>query len=268
MRRKGIILLLSFLISVMFLSGCGGKDQAEEAESAESIEKQEKLVAEYAAGLLMKYDKGGHNGLTYYIPTPEPTEEPEPEQTEEDTTDGKGSEGKNPTVSVSGVSDEIENLDNVSQIGTMPESEDQVTVPASIAEYLGAGNVDIRYTSYEICDQYPEEQSDGLFFSMSASDGRKLLILHFDLSNNSGADTECSILASDAKIRILINDTERINQQMTILLNDLKSFDGTVAAGEVIDSVLVFEIPEETAANINSLKLIIVNADGEQTIAL
>ncbi len=252
------------------ITGCGSgeaEEQAEEGFTKEDIEYKEKLVAEYAAGLLLKYDKGNHNGLTYYTPTPEPTEEPVPETADPAKADDGGSEGKTPSISVSS-DNEVANADDAVQIGTIPEEENAVTSSASIAEYLGAGNVDIRYTSYEICDQYPEEQSDGLFFSMSASDGKKLLILHFDLVNDTGEDAECSILSSDVKIRILINDTERINQQMTILLNDLKSFEGTVAAGGSTDTVLVFEIPEETASAINSLKLIIVDADGEHTIAL
>ena len=76
------------------------------------------------------------------------------------------------------------------------------------------------------------------------------------------------MLDNAIKFRILINEKDRVNEQMTILLNDLKSFSDTIPAGQTVDTVLVFEVDNDVAGSISSLALIVVNSQGESQFLL
>ncbi|MCR4924172.1 MAG: hypothetical protein K5931_09230 [Lachnospiraceae bacterium] len=261
-----------FVIMAGLILGCGKKENVN-GMTDEEIARDERLAAEYAAGLILKYDKGNYNKLTYkpYVPLPTipPKGENPPEGMEE------GGNGKDMQVS--------SDKGDIPERGDMPEEgmppmedgggqevppEEELVAQGSISEALGVPDFNISYKNYELCQQYPEEQNDSLFFSMKADEGEKLLILHFDLNNPTGGPLECRVIDSNARIRLLINDTERINQQMTILLNDLKSYEGTVQPGESIDTILVFDVTDEIAQNIQSMQLIIVTESGDQGFPL
>ncbi|MCR5603092.1 MAG: hypothetical protein K6G27_05245, partial [Lachnospiraceae bacterium] len=68
--------------------------------------------------------------------------------------------------------------------------------------------------------------------------------------------------------RALINGTTRVNEQMTILLNDLKSYREMIDADSSVDTVLVFEVDSALAEQIGSLSLVVVGAGGESTFSL
>ena len=87
MRSKSKRILIYIMVSVILslnLIGCG--------ESVNLTEEQTELVSEYAAGLLLKYEKGHAIGLSRVAdikfeeldvtPTPTPTPEPTPEPEE------------------------------------------------------------------------------------------------------------------------------------------------------------------------------------------
>ncbi len=266
-RGNAVFILLLAILAGAVLSGCNSDEAIMLADETE--DEQLKLVAEYAAGLLLKYDKSHANGLTIAIPQqpvmedPVDISSPTPDEIEE-INEG----GLDPNVNVSsdgpGGSTEEQGYNEEGTAPTISEG------AGSIAEALGIPEFDVNYTGYEITDIYPEDTSDEdvVLFSLTAEEGQKLLILHFDLSNNSGMDAECAPINKDVKIRLIINESDRVNQQMTILLNDLKSFDDTLMAGETRDTVLVFYIDEAMQDSIESMALLIIDTEGEHRFEL
>lgn len=216
---------------------------------------QSSQIAEYAAGLLRKYDK---NGATLknldssqiwpeleVAPTEAPTEEPTEVPTEEPTP-------SEPTAVIDGVSSTL-------------EVEDAVVSSRSIADAIGVSDFDIRYASHEICKTYPKQEKNSWLISMSAADGDELLVVHFSISNVGSEDAICDLLSSNKKYRALINGAERINEQVTLVPDSFSQFRETIAVGDSKDAVLIFEISEELASDIHSLQLIVkddVNSEG------
>ena len=249
----------------MLLSGCSSDKDLILAEGTE--DQQLKLVAEYAAGLLMKYDKSHKNGLTVIVPEQPVEEDPmdiSPPSPEEQETMEIAS--LDPSVNVSGGNPE----DMPGGPGGPEEGMPQGNME-SIAAALGIPDFDVTFTGYELADIYPDSDMSGdeaMLFSLKSEEGEKLLILHFDLSNNTGADTECRPINSDVKIRLLVNEETRLNQQMTILMNDLKSYDAVMPAGVTEDTVLVFYIDDSLADNIQTLTLLIIGEEGESRFEL
>lgn len=216
-----------------------------------TTDEQTEMVAEYAAGLLVKYNEGHDMGLVPmtsadFVPTPTPVQ-PTPAPEEE------------PVV----IEDTEPDVDPLVD-ATSSESAAYSATPISAA--LGIEGFEIAYASHEICDIYPPEETDELIFSMQASPGTDLLIIHFNLTNPQDAESTCDVASSDVKARVTINGGERIAAQTTILMNDLLEFKDNLAPYGMVDAVMVFEIPEET--EVSTLNLIIINSEGEHTYSL
>ncbi len=224
-------------------------------------ESDEELVAEYAAGVLMKYSAKKYGGLTDYTPTPapQPVEETVPEITE--TVDATSVEEET-TVSEDKPMD-VAGVTDVSDGGT-----EEAQASQDLSAIIGIDGFDVKYTGYEIADVYPEAGDGELAFSMQSSEGKKLLVVHMDIINPDSSERECNVIDCNVKFRLMINETERVNQQMTILLNDLKSYSEVIPGGNTVDTVLVFEVDNALAESVESLSLLMINADGEHSYPL
>ena len=235
------------VVASVAMIGCG--------QTSPISEKNEELVAEYAAGVLMRYSASETGqGLQDKRNIPDESTEPTtPVVRDEDTKDITDHSGETPVVEAQGVENVGGGVDDR---------------PASIAAAIGIPEFDVSYRGYEIADIYPDQKSDSMGFSMQAAAGKELLVAHFDVTNNNAEARDCDVLSYNVKFRILINGEKRVNEQLTILLNDLKSYSESVAAGETKDTVLVFEIDKGESASINSLSLIAVGAAGEESFVL
>jgi len=210
-------------------------------------EEQTELISEYAAGLLVKYVRGSSVGLAdvkdidfseldrIITPTPIPT--PAPEEVPEQASD-------KPIV------------DSVSD-GSDGQREEIILPP--LAECFGLSGMNLDFSYAELCNTYPE--AEDLVFSMNASEGNLLLIMHFILSNPESNNTNVIAKLNDYKVRALVNGEDRRRAELTFLPNDLTSFLGELAPQQAEDVVLVFEVPEDT--QISSLALLLVKG-GEQ----
>ena len=131
----------------------------------------------------------------------------------------------------------------------MPEKE-----PITMEEVLNLPEgVTITYREMLVCDSYPEE--DGSFFSMSASDGNRFIVLKFDLYNGSGQDQAIDILSQGAAFNIVANGNFTRRALTTMLADDITSYKNTVAAGSSVELVAVMEAESSVADNVSSLGL-------------
>lgn len=238
--RKRILLLMAAAVVGTQLSGCA-------LTSEVSVPEEESgLIAEYAAGLLLKYDSKHENGLERI------KEDPEEETSEEETDEPEKETGET----------DGETVDATAEAAVPADS----AVP--LGEAMGLTGFDVTYQSYEVCDIYPEEAPGDMFFSMQASPGKDLMIVHFNLTNTFENEQLCDMVNNNILFRLIINGNERINEQTTILLNDLKQYQDTVAGYGMEDVVLVFEIAEGAQDNFQTLQLLVKNADVENTYTL
>ena len=65
-----------------------------------------------------------------------------------------------------------------------------------------------------------------------------------------------------------MNGGERIPAQTTILMNDLLTYKEEIAGYGMVDTVIVFEVPESIKDSIESVNLILVGSDGENTYTI
>ena len=222
--------------SVLPMAACG-------SSMPELTEEQNRLIVEYAAGLLLKYDENNH-GRIVDIEESEPVnelevqvEEPVAEETEEP--------------------EEAEVIENTQTPDEVQMGE--AIAERSIEEFYGLEGVSIAYTGFEVKDTYPDVAEDNLFFAMNASAGSKLLVFNFMVTNVGGQDLNLDMSAYNTKFKISINGESPKYILTTMLMNDLASFTGTIPAGASENLVLVSEIPEEASGSVQSVALLMKN---------
>ncbi len=238
--KKGKILGL-LAMSAVLLTGCVDS-------MPELTTEQSEIIAEYAAGLLLKYSSNYNYKIAseqevaaamaarQEVSEPETEEETNTTQTEEET-------NPNPNTS-SSETPATETESGAEQV--------QIVADLDFAAELDIDDLIIRYQSFELCSSYPQDNSG---FSLSAAQGKKLLVIHFDLEGLPEEDIDCNLFDYDIKMRVNINDTTSATVLSTMIPNDLASYMEVVHAGEIVDVVAVAEINDMMEEEIQTLTL-------------
>lgn len=236
--KRIIKIYLSISMSMLLLVGCGNK-------IPDMDETTQKMVVEYAADVVREHDIRHSSRLMDVEVLQKALEEEamlEAVFSKDYSTEIKADNTK---LSESDESTEIiDTKDNASIV-------EAKTVP--LAEALLLEETDITYVGYEITKSYPHE-SENIYFAMDATSGNELVVLKFDISNTSQNDKMYDILSKGVYFKIIVNG-ETKTALTTMLLNDLANYQGTIAAGEKEQLVIIGEIPEEKAQNISELAL-------------
>ena len=250
--KKGKALCL-LTMSAVLLTGC--------VDSMPELTKEQSgMIAEYAASLLLKYSPN----YNYKIVS------------EEELAAAKASEQASEQEQMeSQMEEETAAVEEPQTENGMQGSEDQQTVAeistetvlsssdVDIASELGIEDITIKYKSYELCDSYPQDKTG---FSVSAAQGKKLLVIHFDLYSAQGENVECNLFDYNIKVRATVNDISN-RALSTLLPNELMSYIDTVKA-EPQDVVAVVELTDLSEDELTSFVLNISSNDGDCTIEL
>ena len=242
MRRKDLKKCLCLgLAAVMTFCTAG----CVKSELAGVSQEDKDLYVEYAANLILKHDKNYIDRMRYEeLPQEETTtEQPLQEQTTENPDNQSGSQNQ-----------ERPSGGGVSEVKSMNE-------------ILGISGIDIQPNGYEVADAYPSNGSE-LGMSMVAVKGYKLLIYKFNVTNTSESDVPLNMMESKASYRGIVNDSVRMNVQVTALLDAFNTYNGTIPAGSTKEFVLIFQINANDTENISSAKLNITYNDKQGTVVI
>lgn len=234
MKKK--LCLTALLILTLTLTGCG----------VTLSDEQNRIIAEYAADLLLKYDM---NYQSQYVESSLNTMESEIETTEATTTEAITEE--NTTEEKPGTLDQ--------DVSSETTTESAGTVSAgglnNIADLIGMSGASIRYDSYSVTDYYPSYDQEGAFIYLEADEGYKLLVVRFNLENQTSQDMEIDLLNEEIAYKLLLNGTKAAKPMLTILMDDLGTYRSTLSAGGTDSAVLIFQISNNLANDIETLDL-------------
>lgn len=236
---KKILSLILILIMIM-TSGCSS------GENIALTEEESAAIAQYSAYLLMKHDKNEvvneklldmkdledikeEEALANATPTPtpEPTSAPLP------TEKPSGQPDKVTPTPGTEVSDSTED-NNTS------DSSADTTVKPDYAESLGEffkGDFDVVYKSYSLNDSYTE----GDYLTLQAPKNKKILILNFDIKNNSNKEQLISY-NQNLIYSIIYKNNSYESTEMTLLENGLLYINEKIKAGGSYRAVLMFYV--------------------------
>lgn len=229
-RRKMKKTVCLMLAALMAVSGTG----CAKSELTGMSEEEKNLYVQYSANLILRHDKNYIDRMTYV----------EAETEVQTSSNVAGTDSQNQT----GVSDSSVALTDMNSL-------------------FQINGLDIQPAGYEVTDSYPSASS-GLGMSMVAVKGYRLLVLKFAVTNTGGTDAALDMLGTKAEYKGIINDSVRMNAQVTALLNALNTYRGTIPAGGSTELVLVFQINENDADNIGSVKLNLTYNDKQGTVVI
>lgn len=194
-------------------------------------------AAEYMAGAVLKYDSDYAYTFNYdravLDPTPVPTAEPtvEPKQTETPSSQTAG---------------DVQGGEEVQQ--------------TSLTDVFGISNVTIEYVSNRTKESYGKG-----YESIVASNGKKLLIVYFNIKNTAG-DSQLIDLIKNKPDYVLQQEDRRISPLHTAAQGDLQFFKTKIASGKSEQGILMFEVDEDM--KLAGTSLLITNGTKQATITL
>ncbi|MCM1194275.1 MAG: hypothetical protein NC123_17495 [Butyrivibrio sp.] len=243
MRMKKCKVGLAAAVLCLGLAGCG------ENAIPELTDQEMQTVGEYAAFIMMKYDASNRSRLVTLPPeaeptVPDPVETAPPQETEEPS--GMGEVDNTPVTDVS-------------------QQED----PGSMEDVLGlAEGVSAGYVDAEICDTYPHDEEFGGIV-VSASEGKKLLVLRFRFTNGTEQEQTVDIISQkELTFRITVNESYKRNALPVLVPDDMTALKETIPAGESTEAVLIIEVEQGSMEEISTLSLNLKNDAKTYTIQL
>lgn len=249
--KKGKILGL-MAMSAVLLAGCA--DAMPEMTDDES-----ELIAEYAADLLLKYSPNYDYKIAGEQELAEAMELDRLQQASLEAEESTETVPVEETTEIAPKGDqEGENNNNGEQTPAETESAEVELIndiDADIAELLSIDDVVIRYQSFGLCSSYPEGSAG---FSVTAAQGKTLLVVRFDVESAAGGAVECNLFDYNLKISMGVNG--RSAQALSTLLpDDIASYVDTIPEGTTKELVAIAEIGEISDEEIESLSLQISN---------
>lgn len=241
--------LLAGLIAcgIFVTTGCG--------QVIDLTDEENHLIAEYAAELLLKYDR---NYDTRY--NPDELEDTTETMTETDatteattemvtTTEAATTEQDVPadgqTTQAQPVTDEAVKED----IGATVDSD------FDIAAFVGESRISVRYAYYMVVGSYPSYDQDGMYIEVQAPEGYKLLVLKFEVENKTNEDQAVDLYNKDVNYNIVVDNSRTTKQMLTILADDLYTYDKTIQASSREEAVLLYTVSDSVANKWTDLKL-------------
>lgn len=232
--KRFIALGLTVLILFSF-TGCGNDIKLNKEEND--------LVAEYIAGVLLKYsyeDEWEYQKLRNdALLTPQTSS----------SANNNSSSVNNNSSSTNSNSSSANN--NSAQGGSSVQTQGSGDVMERLSEALGLEGATVKYKSYQVGERYP---LDEYAVSVPANKGCRVLALEFDIVNSTGAAVTADTDSKGVSLKLSVGG-KTVTASSTLLKNDLLSLSGvSIAANSTYSAVVIFQVPEEAAQNISDLR--------------
>ena len=232
MTGKRIKIMASVLVAATVMTGCGTKIY-------DMTDEEQQLIVNYSAYALSKHNIYQPDGMT--SATESETEEQDTSATERETetADEKTSEKTS------------EETDTGQENGNSGQSQQtaQETKPTmqtvSLAQAIGYEGLSVSYAGLTTEETYKE----GSYYSMEAGAGNIYAVLKFTLSNTTGADMNVDLFTNTGKYRAAFSGGKEYEAEGSFLTYALNTFQGTIAAGQSVDVVLLFKVPQDTVCD-------------------
>lgn len=258
---KKIWVISCIVVLSLFLVGC--------AKTIELTDEENHLIAEYAAELLLKYDRNMEQ--KYYDDSAEPVKPATPadaDDTEDVTSEETTSEATTEDGSETAASTEDGSSDGTTEDASLQGITADADKNFDIAEFAGLDNVSVKYAYYMVLDRYPSYDQDGMYIEIAAPTGYKLLVVKFNIENKTNQEQYIDLYSKNMDYNIIINDSRSAKQMLTILIDDLYTYQADIDASMIQEAVLLFQISDSVAENIDDLKLKIKNEEAEKVVQL
>ncbi len=233
MRYNRIWMTLTLMAVIFVLGGCMNVQDLTEKETS--------LVAEYSAGVLLRYSDQYERRLI----TKDPVKE---EKTAASTPEPASPAGVSTTPTPEPVSEpEVSQRPDEPET-PVPDAQSPASQPSdqvSLNELYHIKGLDFSYRSYEFCDKYPK--SGNTISAIKAKKGETLLVVKFLVRNRSGKKKRVRLGDRAQKISYIMTvDGNEYEPGLSILPNTgLNYLNTTIGKGAAEEAVLVYTMAKE-----------------------
>ena len=212
----------------MLFGGC--------VKSIDIDSKENALIAEYAAGLLIK--NSNYYKDRYYFWDEEDVSQELPSETESSQDD----------------TDESPSTIN-------PDDKPADKIEKELAKVFGLSQATLKYDSYTIVDRYNADPEG--YFELVAEPGYDFVVVKYVLSNNTGNDIVLDNSSKDILVKAGFNNEYVYNNyDASILLNDITHLKNVkIAAGDKYEAVIIFMIPSFVTDSIETFSFTVTSGE-------
>lgn len=218
------------------------------------------IIAEYMAGLVLKYNSYDSSLLPMNMLEEEKTEEVV-EEANELTNASDQSEDANTATEQASQNEDNTAKSNESTTKPSEEPEEQLQ-NYTLSEVIGMKEFAIDYSEYELTDTYSEND----YFSITARKGYQLLIATFTVKNQSKEKAIFNLNKREIKYQLDVNSGTIFKPLLTCSDRDIQYINMPFEKEETKNVVLIFEIPQKT--ELSDLNLIVSSDDKSGSIKL
>ncbi len=230
--------MVAALATSFALAGCSSVIPNMSAE-------EEQAVGEYAAFVLLKYDANHRSRLVDLskVVEKEPPKKEEPANNQEQG-------GMGPVADTPVIDNTTNRVNSIEAFFGLPEG------------------ISFTYQGIETSTSYQEPGQEAGHFTVEAANGKSLVILKYQVSNQSQSVQKVDLNAQSAVFKVTLNGSYKRTALMTMLPNDMSTYEEDLQPGETKEVVLLIETDPSTAGSITSVALEIKNEANAYTILL
>ena len=228
MTGKRIKIMASVLTVATVMTGCGTKIY-------DMTDEEQQLIVNYSAYALSKHNIYQPDGMTSATEAETEEQDTSAAETETETADEKTSE-KTDTGHENG---------NSGQSQQTAQETKPTMQTVSLAQAIGYDGLSVSYAGLTTEETYKE----GSYYSMEAGAGNTYAVLKFTLSNTTGTDMNVDLFTNTGKYRAAFSGGKEYEAEGSFLTYALNTFQGTIAAGQSVDVVLLFKVPQNTVCD-------------------
>ena len=222
MKKQKRFLCIVIALMSLVLSGCG-------TQLYEMTKEEEDLIVQSAAYLVAKHNIQQKDGVSAVV---DPDSIVLKNEIEEEIS-----------------SEEVTEEGQVS--GGASQGEATVSGGVSLADIMGLGsNVTVSYVESYVADNYVE----GSAYFVEAEKGKTFYVMKFAIQNTSEEDVVVDNAAIHPVFK-LISGNLSVKSEVTFLTTDFSTYQGSIKAGESIETILLFEVSESQAEQITAPEL-------------
>ena len=217
MKKWKLTLVAAAVSSACLLGGCG-------TSMYELTDEEQDIIVQYAAHALAKYNTYQKDGMTN-APSEEEEKEKEEPASEQETQQQTATENT-----------ESQQTGAEAQTGSQEER-------LSLAEAIGhGGDLNVSFTGAELMGTYQTDNA----YSVTAPAGKTYLVMKFAITNPGTEPVTVDSLGYGPEFSVKTGETYA-SAELTILPNDFSTYQGSIEAGQTIENVLLFAVPDSTA---------------------
>lgn len=225
--QKSFLVPVLITAAVVSFSGCGS------AVSTLSEEDQNK-VAIYSAQVISKYNNSSDTGIVKLA-----------EKSKEKTAEKTSTKKKKKKSAAS----------------TGNTSEASAATSSTITEAIGISGMQFLYRDAKRASGY----SQGDVYDLTPDDGNELLVVRVKARNITKSPIRLDMPSQSVTFTASYGD-ETVNSDMTLLMNDLSTYQGTFRAGQSRNMIILFQFPKGTVKSVNKVQYSV--GKGDSTVSV